>query len=138
MHWLAPMIILLGLCGLAQAREPLARPMERTPSIMVGGEEAQPSKTIKRRQVKRPPASRARATRGSRTSTSVPRASAVYEAQTRSVNRSINRQQQELQLEQRRQIENNLFRQEIQRSINSPIGGVGKRSPGCSPGLIGC
>jgi hypothetical protein len=64
-----------------------------------------------------------------------PRASSVYEAETGSINRSIGLQQQRLQVEQRQQVDNNLFRQEIQRSMSSPIG-----TPrlGCTPGSLGC
>jgi hypothetical protein len=117
---------LLGLAGFAEAREPLARPMERTPSIMVGGDEARPSRAERRRAVQ----SRSTRRQATRARPVVnPRASSAYEFETGSINRSIGAQTQQLQREQSRQVDNSLFRQEIQRS-----------SPGlrCTPGSLGC
>jgi hypothetical protein len=136
MRWLVLIFVLLGFCGVAQAQEPLARPMERTPSIMVGEESAAQSRTVKRRQATRAQPSRTRRTQASRVrSLPTPSASSVHEAETRSINNSISQQQQQQQLEQRQRVENNLLRQEIQRSTNLPV-----RTPslGCRPGLIGC
>ncbi len=136
MRWVALTAALIGFCGIAEAREPLARPMERTPSIMVGGEKVTPSRAVKRRPTARSQAGRAARTRSSRVrSTVTPRAGSIYEAETGSINRSIGQEQQRLQLEQRQQVDNNLFRQEIQRSTSSPIG-----TPrlGCTPGSLGC
>jgi hypothetical protein len=136
MRWLVLTVAFVGLCGAAQAQEPLARPMERTPSIMVGGETATPSRTVKRQQATRPRSSRPVRTRP----TPLPSASSRYEAETRSINSSISRQQEQLQTQQRQRVENNLNRQQIQRSINTPLIGTSVRplSPGCQPGLIGC
>ena len=111
-----------------RSRAPLARPMEETPSIMVGGDEARPKPTRQRestrsRTTRRAAASRARPIL-------VPRAGGQYEADTRVINRSLSEQSQIQQLQQRQQIENNLFRQELQRST-AP-------SSICAPGQIGC
>jgi hypothetical protein len=121
---------LVALCGTAQAREPLARPMERTPSIMVEDREAAPRKAMRPRAApaKRKTIARAR-------SVTLPRPSAVYEADTRAINRSISESQQRLQIEQRQQVDTNLFRQEIQRSTGSA---VSTPSVGCTPGSLGC
>ncbi len=126
MRWIALALALFGLCGVAQGREPLARPMERTPSIMVGGDEARPLRAERRRAVQTR-STRRQATRA-RPAVS-PRASSAYEFETGSINRSIGAQTQQLQREQNRQVDNSLFRQEIQRS-----------SPGlrCTPGSLGC
>ena len=135
MRWVALTAALFGFWGVAEAREPLARPMERTPSIMVGGEKVAPSKTVKRRQGARSQASRVSRTRSSGVRSVVTRPSSIYETETGSINRSIGQQQQRLQAEQRQQVDNNLFRQEIQRSTNFPIG---TPSLGCTPGSLGC
>lgn len=136
MRWVTLTAALIGLCGVAEAREPLARPMERTPSIMAGGDKAAPSRTVKRRPGARSQASRAPRKRSSGVrSTVIPRASSIYEAETGSINRSISQQQQRMQSEQRQQVDNNLFRQEIQRSVNPP---AGLPSLGCTPGSLGC
>ena len=66
MRWLVLTVAVTGLCGAAQAREPLARPMERTPSIMVGGEIDEPPK-LKRQKALRPKMSRTRTPRVTRT-----------------------------------------------------------------------
>jgi len=131
MRWVLITAAVAGLSAAAEAREPLARPMERTPSIMVGGDERPKApRAEKRRQAVQPQSRRSPRAQVSRTRpVTVPRASAVYEAETGSLNRSISQQQQQLQLEQRRQIDNNLFRQEIQRSTPSAI---------CAPGQFGC
>ena len=131
MRWLVVIAAMLGCCGAAQAREPLARPMERTPSIMVDDRVQRPSKA-KRQQKASPQASRTRQRQVNRTrSVVVPRLSNPYEAQTRSINSSIGSQLQQSQSDQNRQVDNNLFRQEIQRSTSSP-------PPGCVPGSLGC
>jgi hypothetical protein len=65
----------------------------------------------------------------------VPRPAAVYEADTRAINRSISEGQQRLQVEQRRQVDTNLFRQEWQRSTGSAFM---PPSSGCVPGALGC
>jgi hypothetical protein len=131
MRWFLLIAALLGLTGTAVAREPLARPMERTPSIMTGGDETpRVSRTVKRHQATRQQNRRSARAQASRArSVAVPRASAVYEAQTGSINRSISQQQQLQQLEQRRQVDNNLLRQDILRSTPSRV---------CAPGQIGC
>jgi hypothetical protein len=110
--------------------------MERTPSIMVGGEVAKPSRTVKRRQATKPQARRTRHLQGSRVVRNliIPRRSAIYEAEVRSINRAII-QQQQLQFEQRQQIELNLLRQEIRRSRTFPL----FIPPfGCALGSLGC
>jgi hypothetical protein len=61
----------------------------------------------------------------------VPRLNNPYEPQTRSINSSIGSQLQQSQSEQNRQVDINLFRQEIQRGSSSP-------APGCMPGSLGC
>jgi hypothetical protein len=92
MRWLVVIAAILGCCGAAQAREPLARPMERTPSIMVDDRVQRPSKA-KRQQKASPQASRTRQRQVNRTrSVVVPRLSNPYEAQTRSINSSIGSQ----------------------------------------------
>jgi hypothetical protein len=85
--------------------------------------------TVKRQKTARPHATRAR-----RTATRplvLPRPSAIYEAQTGSINRSLGQQLQERQAEQNRQVDINLFRQEIRRGVDSP-------ALGCSPGSLRC
>jgi hypothetical protein len=120
-----------GLAGSAEAQEPLARPMERSPSIMVSGDaSSKVSRPARRKQVMRPRSGRSTRAQALRTRPrAIPRASTVYEAETGSINRSINQQQQQLQSEQRRQVDDSLLRQEIQRSAPSRI---------CTPGSIGC
>jgi hypothetical protein len=122
MRWLIVSAAVLSFWGPAVAREPLARPMERTPSIMVGGEMAKPARTLQKK------ATKARARRTGRAPASrvarpiiVPRLSAIYETEVRSINRGIMLQQQQLQYEQRQQIELNLLRQEILRSRAFPL-----------------
>jgi predicted component of type VI protein secretion system len=97
---------LVGLCGTAQAREPLARPMERTPSIMVDDRAATPRKAT------RPSAAQTRRRATRIRAVTVPRPSTVYETDSRAINRSISESQQRLQAEQRQQVDTNLFRQE--------------------------
>jgi hypothetical protein len=129
MRWLGSVILVLAFCASAEAREPLAKPMARTPSIMVGGETATPSRDVKRRRAARPQASRTKRSQASgvRRGT-IPRASTTYESNTGAINRSIGQQQQQLQFEQRQQIDTNLFRQEIQRSPTLS----------CGPGSLRC
>ena len=130
MRWLFVTVAVTGLCGAAQAREPLARPMERTPSIMVGGE-LDESPKLKRQKAPGPKVSRTRAPRITRTRPLViPQPSASSEAETRSINRSLSQQLQEQQLQQRQQSDVNLFRQEIRRNAISPLG--------CTPGSLSC
>lgn len=130
MRWLVLSTAVIGLAAAAEAREPLARPMERTPSIMVGGETAKKVTPAQKRQAAKRQPSRTTRAQASRTRPVIlPRGSAVYEAETGALNRSISQQQRQLQSEQRQQIDNSLFRQEIQRS--SP-------SIGCTPGSLGC
>lgn len=110
-----------------RSRAPLARPMEETPSIMVGGDEARPKPTRQREST------RSRTTRRAASRVRpilVPRASGQYESETRAINRSLSEQSQILQLQQRQQIDNNLFRQDLQRSTTP--------SSICVPGQIGC
>ncbi len=103
MRWLVLTVAVTGLCGAAQAREPLARPMEHTPYIMVGGEMEKPSRAT-RQKAARPRASRTRRTQASRARPLIiPRPSTIYETETRSINSSISHQQQQLQIQQRRQ-----------------------------------
>jgi hypothetical protein len=136
MRWLILMVTIFGLCGIAQAHEPLARPMKRTPSIMVGGEAAAPPRTVKRRHSAKLHPTRTRRTQAARNrSFPVPSANAVYEGSVRSIDSSIRQQQQLLQLQQQRQVDHNLLRLEIQRRNNLIL-----RRPylGCSPGLFRC
>ncbi|WP_046861856.1 hypothetical protein [Microvirga massiliensis] len=129
MRWLGSVILVLAFCTVAEAREPLAKPMARTPSIMVGGETATPSRDVERRRAARPQASRTKRSQASRVRPgTIPRASTIYESNTGAINRSIGQQQQQLQFEQRQQIDTNLFRQEIQRSPTL----------GCGPGSLRC
>lgn len=122
---------LLGFCAVAQAHEPVARPVERSPSIMVDDEADKPP-AVKRRKTTRPRASRAGRTAPTRARRLVvPRLSPIYEGQTRTINGSIGRQLQESQSEQNRQVDINLLRQEIQRGIDSP-------PLGCTPGSLRC
>ena len=130
MRWLALAAILLGLGSPAGAREPLARPMERTPSIMTGGETIARSASPQRRKALRPGAVRARRIGGVRGRAGVPlRGSASAGSVARSINSSITQQQQDLQAQQRRQLEINSLRQDIQRS------GPSLR---CYGGALGC
>jgi hypothetical protein len=129
MRWLGSAVLVLALCAAAEAKEPLAKPMARTPSIMVGGETATPSRDVKRRRAARPQTSRTSRSRAAHVRRgTVPRASSIYESNTGVINRSIGQQQQQLQFEQRQQVDTNLFRQEIQRS---PM-------LGCGPGSLRC
>ena len=132
MRWLVLTVTVTGLCGAAQAREPLARPMEHTPSIMVGGEMERPSRANRQRAA-RPRASRTRRTQASRARPLVIPRPSIYETETRSINSSISHQQQQLQIQQRQQFDNNLFRQEIQRSTSSPVGGDAPGVRGAQP-----
>lgn len=136
MRWLILIVTILGFCGVAQAREPLARPMKRTPSIIVGGEAATPSRTEKRRHARKPHPTRMRRTQAARVR-SVPALSSnsVYLGSTRSIDNSIRQQQQLLQLQQQRQVDHNLLRLEIQRRNTLSV-----RSPflGCSRGSFRC
>jgi hypothetical protein len=111
--------------------------MERTPSIMVGGEMAKPARTLKKNRATKAQARRTRRALASRVVRPIiiPRVSAVYETEVRSINRAIILQQQQLQYEQRRQIELNLLRQEIYRSRIFPLF---IPSFGCAPGWWGC
>ena len=59
------------------------------------------------------------------------RLSNPYEAQTSSISSSIGSKLQQSQSDQSRQVNNNLFRPEIQRSTSS-------RPPGCVLGSLGC
>jgi hypothetical protein len=130
MRWLVLTVALTGLCSVAQAREPLARLLERTPSIMVGGEIDKPPK-LKRQKAPRPEVSRSRTPRVTRTRPLVvPQPSASSEAETRSINRSMSEQLQDQQLQQRQQSDINLLRQEIRRDAISPLG--------CTPGSLSC
>jgi hypothetical protein len=130
MRWLVLTVAVTGLCGAAQAREPLARPMERTPSIMVGGE-IEKSPKLKQQKAPRPKVSRTRTPRVTRTRPLViPQPSASYEDETRSINRSMSQQLQEQQLQQRQQSDINLLRQELRRNAISPLG--------CTPGSLSC
>jgi hypothetical protein len=137
MRWLILTATVLSFCDLAIARETFARPMERTPSIMVGGEMAKPARTLRRRHSTKAQARHTRRTRVSRIVRPViiPRVSAIYEAEVRSINRAIIEQQQQLQYEQRRQIELNLLHQEIHRSRIFPLF---IPSFGCAPEWWGC
>lgn len=122
--------LLLGFSAAAEAREPLARPMERTPSIMVGGETVARSVSPQRRKAVRRQASRTRRIGSVRSRASAPlRADSPSGVVTRSINSSISQQQQELQSRQRQQLEINSLRQDIQRS------GPSLR---CFPGSLGC
>ena len=132
MRWFFVAVALTGFCGTAQPREALGHPPDGTPSIMVDGKTEKPSRA-RRDTVARP---RTRRTQDGRIRALVlPRPSTIYETETRSINSSIGEQQQRLQTQQRQQIENNLFRQEIQRSTISP---VGTPSLGCTPGSLAC
>ena len=136
MRWLILMVTILGLCGVVQAREPLARPMKRTPAIMVGGETAAPPRTVKLRHATKPHLTQAKRTQAGRIrSVPVRNANSIYDVSTRSINNSIRQQQQLLQLQQQRQVDHNLLRLEIQRRNNLSV-----RSPflGCSRGSFRC
>jgi hypothetical protein len=129
MRWLILAAALVACCDAAKAREPLARPMERTPSIMIDDRDAAP------RRAARPSAAQAGRKAPRMRAIRVPRPAAVYEADTRAINRSISEGQQRLQVEQRRQVDTNLFRQEWQRSTGSAFT---TPSSGCVPGALGC
>jgi hypothetical protein len=136
MRWLILMVTILGFCGAAQAREPLARPMKRTPSIMVGGGAAAPPRIVKRRHASKLHPTRTRRTQAARVrSVPVQSTNSVYEGSTRSIDSSNRQQQQLLQLQQRQQVDNNLLRLAIQRRNNLSV-----RTPslGCLPGLFRC
>ncbi len=136
MRWLILMVTILGLCGVAQAREPLARPVKRTPSIMVGGEAAAPPRTVKRRHATKPHPARTRRSQAARIrSVPVRSSNSVYVGSTRSINNSLRLQQQLLQLQQQQQVDHNLLRLELQRRNNWFVG-----SPflGCSRGSFRC
>ncbi len=129
---------LLGLAVPGVAQERTRRPATpmATPSIMVeeGSEKAQTVRATGKRAT-RPATRPARSSRlRPRTivrSTIAPRG----EDQVRSINRSIDLQQQQLRVEQQSQFEANQLRQQLQRdSIGSS--GIGSRI--CSPGSIGC
>ena len=132
MRWLLLTLAFAGACGTVQAREPLAAPMARTPSIMVEDRPAPKAKAANRERSVQPrananrraPAARPRLLAASRPST-------IYETETRSLNSSIGRQLQDSQAQQSRQVDTNLFRQEIQRSTGSFL-------LGCTPGSLGC
>ncbi len=135
MRWFMGMVAVLALSGSLEAREPLARPMERTPSIMVEESDRRPAKA-KRAKAVRPRADRNRPAQVTRTRpVVVPRASAVFETESRSINSAIGRQLQQTQSEQNQQVDINLFRQQIQRSTNSSIG---LQPLGCNPGSLRC
>jgi hypothetical protein len=130
MHWWLAAVLALGLSSEAFARDVLARPMGRTPSIMVGGETAQRSAAPHRRNAVRRQASRTRPVRAGRSRPYVPlQAGSAAGAEVRAINDSISQQQRELQSQQRQQLEINSLRQDIQRS------GPSMR---CFPGSLGC
>ncbi len=136
MRWLMLTVTILGLCGVAQAREPLARPMKRTPPIMVGGETAAPPRTVKRRDATKPHPARTRRSQAARIrSVPVPGTNSVYGGSTGSIDNSLRQQQQLLQLRQQQQVDHNLLRLELQRRNNWFVG-----SPflGCSRGSFRC
>lgn len=72
MHWWLAAVLALGLSSEAFARDVLARPMGRTPSIMVGGETAQRSAAPHRRNAVRRQASQTRPVRAGRSRPCVP------------------------------------------------------------------
>ena len=136
MRWLILMVTILGFCGVAQAREPLARPMKRIPSIMVGGEAAAPTRAVKRRHATKPHPARMRRTQAARTRTApVPSTNSVYGGSTGSIDSSIRQEQQLLQLQQQQQVDNNLLRLQIQRRNNWFVGSPYVR---CSQGSFRC
>jgi hypothetical protein len=104
-------MLALGLSSEAFARDVLARPMERTPSIMVGGETARRSAAPQRRNAVRQQASRTRPVRAGRSRPYVPlRAGSAAGAEVRATNESISQQQRELQSQQHQQLEINSLR----------------------------
>jgi hypothetical protein len=130
MRWWLVAVLVVGLYSEAVARDVLARPMERTPSIMVGGETAQRSAAPQHRNAVHRQASRTRAVRVGRSRPYVPlQAGSAAGAEVRAINDSISQQQRELQSQQRQQLEINSLRQDIQRS------GPSMR---CFPGSLGC
>ncbi len=136
MRWLILMVTILGLDAVAQAREPLARPMKRIPSIMVGGEATAPPRTVKRRHAVKHQPTRARRTQAARIrSVPFPSTNSIYRSSTGSIDSLIRQEQQLLQLQQQQQVDNNLLRLEIQRRNNLSV-----RTPslGCSRGSFRC
>ena len=122
---------LLGFCAATQVHGSQARPVERTPSIMVGDSLAGPRR-VTRHKTTRPQATRTRRTAVTRARPPVlPRPVPLNEAPSRAINNSIERQLQESQSQQNRQLDINLFRQEIQRNTTLP-------ALGCTPGSLGC
>jgi hypothetical protein len=129
MRWWLSAILVMGNYAEAVAQDVLARPMERTPSIMVGGETAQRSAAPQPRNAVRRQANRTRSIRAGRSRASVPlQAGSAAGAEVRAINDSISEQQRELQSRQRQQLEINSLREDIQRS------GPSLR---CFPGSLG-
>jgi hypothetical protein len=90
LRWLVLTCALLPLCGVCQAREPLARPEERIMSKMGRGGQAMPSRVAERQRVTRPRANLSKPRRPSRARPSmVPRASPGSRTDQGSTGRAI-------------------------------------------------